>query len=441
MSAVISIGNLRYILALLLATIGSGAFSFLTQALLARALPKNLYGELNATLVVINMLVPLSLFGLPQFLQKLNGESPLNSPSIYKRAISKTIVSSTLCSSLFIVYMVFLDSSLGQYYYLFIIIFLFFMLGRIGLELRSVSYQLSGAYYSLSRNQITFNGLILALSALLYVLKERFLIFKPVHELVLLTSYFITGFIYCFLMVKAIDVIGGIFKEKDVVGVGVKFKKNDCPQKGVARNMAPFMVASLLHLIYFQSNVLVIRHFSGPSSVADYSVAFWFLMLCYMFPAVIYQKFLLPKMHVWAYHEEKLLIKSFKIGSALMALIGSVLAIVIFYSSEFFVVLIFGEDFKYSAVVLSILCFAIPLRFVSSASGAILSTGDNIRRKVRLMSVVAAVNVPLTVLFFKFFGLTGVAYATVLSEFLLCLIFYFSVKRNIYGSSNVKVQS
>jgi len=152
----------------------------------------------------------------------------------------------------------------------------------------------------------------------------------------------------------------------------------------------------------------------------------------YLFPSVIYQKYLLPKIHRWANHDLPTLHRVYLKGNRLMAVIGLMAMAVVMMLGPYAIPLLFGAAFAPSAAPLLILAFAIPVRFVATSVGAMLVTQDNMRRKVRYMGAVAVINVILNLLLIPYYGVTGAAIATVLSEMLLLLIYWFSVRNFVF---------
>src|SRR3546814_5217311 len=53
-----------------------------------------------------------------------------------------------------------------------------------------------------------------------------------------------------------------------------------------------------------------------------YNVAFVIMSAVYLIPSVIYQKFLLPKIHIWANHDQETFVKAYEKGRLFMFLTG-----------------------------------------------------------------------------------------------------------------------
>jgi O-antigen/teichoic acid export membrane protein len=102
-----------------------------------------------------------------------------------------------------------------------------------------------------------------------------------------------------------------------------------------------------------------------------------------------------------------------------MTLLGMAFALFVVGFAKLALVPVFGAKYSASRAVLMILAIAVPIRFCSVSLAAALFTRGNIRLKVVVEASVALFNVILVVIALHYFGLIGVAVATVLAEVLL----------------------
>src|SRR3546814_17598760 len=68
----------------------------------------------------------------------------------------------------------------------------------------------------------------------------------------------------------------------------------------------PFGAAGIFHLIYFQSNIILLKYIRGDEAEGVYNVAFVIMSAVYLIPSVIYQKFPLPKIHLWSNPDQEI---------------------------------------------------------------------------------------------------------------------------------------
>lgn len=119
----------------------------------------------------------------------------------------------------------------------------------------------------------------------------------------------------------------------------------------------PFGLAGIFHLLYFQSDIVLIKYLIGSEAAGIYNVAFMIITVVMILPSIIYQRYLLPKMHRWANHDQKAFNKVYKSGNYLMLGLGVFIMIIVLFSSPFFVPLIFGSSYEQSVLLISVLSF------------------------------------------------------------------------------------
>jgi len=78
-----------------------------------------------------------------------------------------------------------------------------------------------------------------------------------------------------------------------------------------------------------------------------------------------------------------------------------------------------------------ILSISTPFRFVATSVGAVLTTRNHMRVKVRLMGAGALANIVLNFSLIPVFGAVGAAIATVITEVLIMLM-YFWYYRSVF---------
>ncbi|MDW9199404.1 hypothetical protein SE959_10730 [Escherichia coli] len=121
-------------------------------------------------------------------------------------------------------------------------------------------------------------------------------------------------------------------------------------------------------------------------------MAFLFISAAILLPTVIYQKYLLPKLHRWAYQDLKKLKNVYKYGNISMFLFGVVVSILIWFLCPMIVSSLFGEKYMSSIKLIRFLSLSIPIIYLASNSGAILVTKNNMQAKVKIMFVASFIS-------------------------------------------------
>ncbi|MDM1331003.1 oligosaccharide flippase family protein [Acinetobacter indicus] len=394
---------LKDTLIVLLGTLLGALFAFLTQIQIARNLTVAQYGIFSTQLTLLNFLAPCIGMGISAFWLKAYGEE--QEKAVRWMPISLKLVLLTSCLVLGIIIINALTTKNLSF-----IILLFFSLycfGQSVVELVGSKYQIELNYKKFSIIQLIPHSLRLFIVLIIIILGESGLINFMI-------AYGVSGFLI--VLYGAKDLIN-FFNQKALSNKSEIIKILDLLKKSF-----PFWSAGFLYLIYLQGAVLILNFLVGAEQVGYYSAAFVFLASVYIIPSVIYQKFLLPQLHKWAYHDNKKIKKVYSLGNKLMFFMGCIFLVILYLSSDFIVDLIYGDDYYNSILIVKILCFAIPFKFISSSVGAILSTKDYVGRKVKLMLIASIFNILLNFILIYYFSSIGAAIATVLTEIFLMIM-------------------
>jgi O-antigen/teichoic acid export membrane protein len=208
--------------------------------------------------------------------------------------------------------------------------------------------------------------------------------------------------------------------------------------KTVISHSWPFGLAGLFHLVYFQSDIILVQYITGLEAAGVYNVAFTIMVAVLLFPGIIYQKFLLPKMHRWANHDRERFYQVYKQGNVIMLVLGLVAMLFIWTLGPWVVSLLFGEVYQEAIGLLMILGVSFPILFVASSIGATLVTQSHMKSKVKLMGLVAILNIVLNLVLIPDFGAEGAAIATVISNFVLLVVFYITAQKLVFRRERIK---
>ncbi|MCY1184259.1 hypothetical protein D9M73_249380 [compost metagenome] len=106
-----------------------------------------------------------------------------------------------------------------------------------------------------------------------------------------------------------------------------------------------------------------------------------------------------------------------------MLLFGVLTFVALIFFAPLLTKVVFGESYSAAVEIIRILALCIPLRFLSTSIGASLLTNDNMRNKVKLMGIIAIINIFLNLTLIPKFGLHGAAISTIASETLLLILY------------------
>jgi len=402
--------------------LGAGC-AFLTQVILARQLGPTGFGVFATAFATVTMLMPLAGFGIAQYWLKAFGKEGWGARRVLSPSFQFVFFSTISVVLVLIGWSIFgpHDESLK----LVLAILSTYIMGQVAVELVSSKLQLEERYVSLSLWQFLPHFIRLALVGMLV--------------------FSLTGWVsvenvaYAYAMVSiGLAMLGGFIlfqmsnERLSLKGHGKPSFDSDqlkSSVKAVISQSWPFGLAGLFHLIYFQSDIILVQYFIGVEAAGIYNVAFIIMVAVLLFPGIIYQKFLLPKMHRWAHQDSEHFYRVYRHGNVIMLMLGTIAMLLILVLAPWAVVVLFGEAYQDVVDLLMILALSIPILFVASSVGATLVTQEHMREKVKLMGVVAAVNIALNLILIPSYGTEGAAVATVVSNFILLFLYYAASKR------------
>lgn len=409
---------------------GAGC-AFLTQVLLARALDVEDFGVFSSAFATVMLFVPLAGFGVAPLWLKVFGEEGWEA----RRWLAGSFKFVSL-SSILVIFSLSLWALWGPHDETFtglVMILSVYVLGQLSVELVGSKLQLEEGYIGLAVWQFAPHFLRL------FVIIAAYLVCSNNFDA------YVAAYIYSAVS-AAVFVLGLFFLARmfagdlKLVGHGQKIVANISSDKSmlqVGREAWPFGAGNAFYLIYFQSVVVVVSYLGGPQAAGIYNVAFVVMTAVYLFPSVLYQKFLLPKIHRWANKDFDLLEENYRKGNVCMLIAGLCAMVMVWIFSPWAVPFLFGTSFSDAVVILNILAVAAPFRFVATSVGAVLVTKDHMKKKVGFMGGVALVNVSLNLFLIPVFGVVGAAISAVISDALLLALYLFSVNKYVFKRGEV----
>jgi O-antigen/teichoic acid export membrane protein len=218
-------------------------------------------------------------------------------------------------------------------------------------------------------------------------------------------------------------------------GARKKYFSTGIRPKDVLKDSWPFSFAAFFYFVYFQSDVILVKYFVGDAEAGLYNVAFTILAAIYIFPNVVYQKFLMPKIHRWASNDRLMFRRVYVKGNQWMLIIGLVFMLIAWFVIPFFVPFFFGVEYGESNKYLKILIVSVPIMFVASSAGAAMTTSSHMKIKIKFMGIVAILNVLLNLIAIPKYGAAGAAYVTVISNSLLLSLYLYGAEVFVFNDT------
>lgn len=440
-------GALKAIFFLWSSTLLGAALAFLTQVVLGRSLGTEQFGLFSSALALVLLLVPLAGLGVSQLWLKLFGEEGWSAIRWLPASFRLLMFSIALTVTLLLVWALWLPHDhVMRWLYLLLLLHL---PAQVVIELLASRYQLEENYRALALWQFWPHAsrllllVVLLLSPLWTVwpdASEAPTTHDPLLNLYQVASvYALVALLFlCWGVRRLYAMSKGNFQLKGhplQTDYMTSASQSVTPLPSYRQVLAltwPYGLGSLLYLLYFQSGVVVVHQLLGAEPAGLYNAAFVIMASVYLLPSVIYQKYLLPKIHRWAAQTPQALRQYYHRGNRLMLVLGLGAGVSIALSAFWVLPLLFGIAYRDAVDILMILAIAAPFRFTATSVGAMLVTGDNMRRKVLCMALVALVYLLLSLTLLPMIGLIGAAIAAVISDGLLLALYLWAVNRYVF---------
>jgi len=419
---------------ILFATAVSAAANFFVQFLLARTLGPIQFGAFSSALALVTLLAQLAAFGLGGWWLRVFAEEGNAAQRWIKSSLRFSVLSSFSVVMLLIIWAQFgpHDSLTG----LLVIMLSGVVLSQVINDLVIARFQLESrhmgvAAWQLVSHPLRFIGLLFIVS---YVSLPTPLYVASLY-LGISVLIFSIGIFYL------TEFYNGKFRLAGHQDLSHFSKTNPFWEEPSLRDIfirsSPFGLGGFFFLVYHQTDIILLRYLVNEEAVGFYGGSVVFMAAAYILPSVLYQKFLSPAIHRWAY-EERDRIEAFIIVLGIpIFLFGLLLTLVFWHGAEYFIPLVLGEDYRPSIPLLMFMSLAIPFRYLASHLGSVLYTRDLVWTNLKFMGFTALLNVFLNLLLIPQYGGRGAAVATVVSYVFLAILFAAAVRKEFWVESRV----
>jgi O-antigen/teichoic acid export membrane protein len=402
--------------------------AFGLQITLARNLSVESYGLFVTALAISALMIPLVGFGVSQFWLKVYGQEGAGATRWLRSSFIFLLFNSLLV--LFIFFLVTMVGCIGEKIEQLLLWMLVFVLGQVVVELVSARLQLEERFFALASWQFLPHFLrLLFVTIAILATSESSVDVNSIAIIYAVVSVFFTvsGF-YLLLMMKR-----GEWQLKGHHSDDMRLKYECKPSlEALIRGLWPFGLAIFFQIIYYQSDIVFLKYMVGVEAAGYYNVAFSIIAAIYLLPAVIYQKYLLPKMHRWANHDQKKFFQVYELGNRVMLVLGMLGLLGVWVSGFWAVPMLFGPQYFDSVGILNVLALSIPLIFLAFNSGATLVTKDNMKKKVIYMGSAAVLNIILNFILIPAYQEIGAAIATLITNLVLVALYYSGSKKHVF---------
>jgi O-antigen/teichoic acid export membrane protein len=196
------------------------------------------------------------------------------------------------------------------------------------------------------------------------------------------------------------------------------------------RRSFPYALLGVIGLVYFRMDSLLLTWMKGPEANGIYSAAYRLLDAVTDVPGVIVAAMFptFSRLHV----ESRATLRRAYLGAlATLTVLGLPVMLGLVLLARPVILLLYGDGYNGSVIVLQLLAVAVFLIFVDTANTMVLYAGDNLRPVVWLSLVTMTANILLCLALIPRFAERGAAVATIVSTALSIVIFTPVVLRSL----------
>lgn len=402
-----------HMIILAVGTLLTALLNFATQFMLAKHMSPSDFGIFSSAFYLTMTVAPLCGFGIPQFWLKAFGSEGWGGVRFIIPGLTFTLFTTSIILVILSGWFLYTE----YYHQQLLFLLSFIVLSQVIIELLGVLYQLEENYIAVSVVQTSVYILRFIVLIIIY------LIFNEVSISSISVGYAMISFL---MVISTYRVMKRLIK-KDVYLKGHTerefIKLQNVDKLEMIKESAIFGISGVFYMVYYQVNIVLVKYFISTEDAGYYSVAFLFISAAILFPTVIYQKYLLPKLHRWAYQDISKLKLVYKYGNILMFIFGIIVTGVIYFLSPFIISFLFGQKYIDAVELIQLMAVSIPIIYLASNSGAILVTKDNMRSKVKIMCIASVISLISFFLFYKHIGVYAGVLATILSNLFICLAY------------------
>ena len=202
------------------------------------------------------------------------------------------------------------------------------------------------------------------------------------------------------------------------------------------KESAPLMLNHFLAHIFFQVDIIILEVMKGAVTVAQYSVAYRWLLAINIIPAFFTQA-LLPVMSRQAQEDREALKRNVQFGIKFLVILALPLAVGFTFLAEPLTFILGGAQYlPNGAIALQLMIWSIPIGWMNSLVQYVLVAMDMQRQVTRAFFVAVLFNIIANIIFIPQFGFQAAAIVTIFSEIMLLIPFIILTQRGL-GSINI----
>lgn len=383
-------------LALMITSVVSKAFAFITLILLARYLGSEEYGKLAFAMALTSFFTVLADFGLSSLVVREVARGK-EKAGVYLGTLSvfKMLLAVVVFLALFLI------SHLGSYDYNTKFLTLIFGIYTILLSYSTFFISFFRAFERMEYETLIRSVekiLLLVLTVVFIYLNKQLMYFAVPY----LTSSAIAVILALFFVVNKVSKPMFLSDKKFLVGT--------------LKESLPFALTSIFVVVYFKTDTVMLSVMVGDRAVGIYNAAHNLIDgLIFLVPYPLSMA-LYPIMSKYAINSIEKLRKIYTYGFLVSLILGLIGAVFVLKFKEEIILLVYGEEYVEAVKVLAVLVWTFLVICVSTISSTLLNAVNRQRIVTIGTAIGASLNVVFNYLLIPKYNYVGAAYATLITE-------------------------
>ena len=290
---------------------------------------------------------------------------------------------------------------------------------------------LFGVYMILTSFALTFRAIFQAFERMEYdavVMVIEKIILIPLVLFVLFSGYGLIELAYVYVFAGIVDVTLSF----SIVLIKIAKPKpttNFSLWKTLIVGSIPFGLNALFGVLFFRIDTVMLSVLKDDAAVGIYNAAYVPLLAIGFIPSAFIAA-IYPVMSRYFVSSKDTLETFTSLSSKYMAIIGFPIAMGCFILADKLIALFYAGQFSASIIAFQILAFFIPLRWVSSITGTLLTSMNRQSIRTTCVGLSALFNIVLNAVMIPYLSYIGASIATVLSEVLLYFVFIYFINKH-----------
>ena len=199
----------------------------------------------------------------------------------------------------------------------------------------------------------------------------------------------------------------------------------------------PFALLAFINPIFLQIDIYMLSRLSNYESIGIYSVAYKIISFLYIIPFAL-KNALFPRFSALYPESLKEFRLTFEKACKIMALLGLAFSLSLFLLSEKVVLLVFSSEYLQSIIPLKILAVSIFFYYLRAIFSVTLFSSKFEYLALIIFGTATIFNAALDYFLIPRFNYTGAALASLLSEILIFIAYFITIRKKLFTAKYVK---